>query len=184
MSRVLIYLLRRDLRLADNPVFHEIARLHSQSQKPFTHLIPLYVFPAGQIEVSGFLSSDSDRSPYKEARSSVGGFWRCGRLRARFLAESVWDLKTGLQGIGSDLVIRVGTVQDAVRSILDGFKDSNDVEVQSLWITSEEGWEERQEERQLKKLMEENEKEFELFPDEKYYINEYVLAIRTKPTHY
>jgi deoxyribodipyrimidine photo-lyase len=105
-------------------------------------------------------------------------------LRARFLAESVWDLKTGLQGIGSDLVIRVGTVQDAVRSILDGFKDSNDVEVQSLWITSEEGWEERQEERQLKKLMEENEKEFELFPDEKYYINEYVLAIRTKPTNY
>ena len=172
MSRVLIYLLRRDLRLADNPVFHEIARLHSQSQKQFTHLIPLYVFPAAQVEVSGFLSSDSERSPYKEARSSVGGFWRCGRLRAKFLAESVWDVKKDLQGIGSDLVIRVGTVQDAVQSILDGFRDSNGVEVHGVWMTSEEGWEEKQEEEQVKRLMGENDKEYELFPDEKYYINE------------
>lgn len=184
MSRVLIYLLRRDLRLADNPVFHEIARLHSQSQKPFTHLIPLYVFPAEQIEVSGFLSSDSERSPYKEARSSVGGFWRCGRLRAKFIAESVWDLKKDLEGVGSDLVIRVGAVQDAVQSILDGLKDQNDVEVHGVWMTSEEGWEEKQQEKHVKMLMQNGGKEFELFADEKYYINEYELTVQSKQPEY
>lgn len=172
MSRVLIYLLRRDLRLADNPVFHEIARLHSQSQQPFSHLIPLYVFPAEQIEVSGFLSSDSERSPYKEARSSVTGFWRCGRLRAKFIAESVWDLKKDLESVGSDLVIRVGAVQDAVRSILDGFQERNDVEVHGVWMTAEEGWEEKQQERHVQRMMQQEDKEFELFDDEKYYINE------------
>lgn len=175
MSRVLIYLLRRDLRLADNPVFHEIARLNSQSQKPFSHLIPLYVFPAEQIEVSGFLSSDSERSPYKEARSQVGGFWRCGRLRSKFLAESVWDLKKDLQGIGSDLEIRVGAVQDAVRSIVDGFKEQSDVEVHGVWMTGEEGWEEKQQEKHIKRIMDREGREFELFTDEKYYVNEYVI---------
>lgn len=176
MSRVLIYLLRRDIRLADNPVFHEIARLHSQSHRPFSHLIPLYVFPAEQIEVSGFLSSDAERSPCKDARSSVSGFWRCGRLRAKFIAESVWDLKKDLESIGSGLVIRVGAVQDAVRSILDGFKERSDVEVHGVWMTGEEGWEEQQQEKQVKKLMEQENKEFELFSDEKYYINEYEAA--------
>ena len=172
MSRVLIYLLRRDLRLADNPVFHELARLHSQSQRPFSHLLPVYVFPAEQVEVSGFLSSDEERSPYKEARSQVGGFWRCGRLRAKFLAESVWDLKKDLESIGSGLEIRVGAVQDAVRSILDGFKDQSDVEVHGVWMTAEEGWEEKQEEKHVERLMEQEGKDFRIFLDEKYYINE------------
>jgi deoxyribodipyrimidine photo-lyase len=173
MSRVLIYLLRRDLRLADNPVFHEIARLNSQSQKPFSHLIPLYVFPAEQIEVSGFLSSDAERSPYKEARSSVGGFWRCGRLRSKFIAESVWDLKKDLESIGSGLEIRVGAVQDAIRSILDGFQEHNDMEVHGVWMTSEEGWEEQQQEKEVNLLMDQEKKDFRLIKDEKYYINEY-----------
>ena len=141
ISRVLVYLLRRDLRLADNPVFHDIARLNSQSQKPFTHLLPVYVFSADQVEVSGFLSSDEERSPYKEARSAIGGFWRCGRLRSKFVAESVWDLKKDLQSIGSGLEIRVGAVQDAVRSVLDGFRSRDGFEVHGLWMTSEEGWE-------------------------------------------
>ena len=72
-NRILIYLLRRDLRLADNPIFHELARLNSQSKKPFTHLLPVYVFPAQQVEVSGFVA-DGESSPYPEARSKVGGF--------------------------------------------------------------------------------------------------------------
>lgn len=176
MSRVLIYLLRRDLRLADNPIFHEIARLHSQSQRPFSHLLPVYVFPAEQVEVSGFLASDAERSPYKEARSQVGGFWRCGRLRAKFLAESVWDLKKDLESVGSGLEIRVGAVQDAMRSILDGFKERGDVDVHGVWMTAEEGWEEKQQERHVERLMEQEDKEFRLFTDEKYYIDEYVAT--------
>lgn len=180
MSRVLIYLLRRDLRLADNPIFHEIARLNSQSQKPFTHLLPVYVFPAAQVETSGFLD-DGQRSPYKEARSPVGGFWRCGRIRAKFLAESVWDLKQDLGDVGSGLEIRVGTLRDAVRSILDGFREQ-EVDVHGLWMTSEEGWEEKQEERQVKRLMDQNGGEFKLWTDEKYFVDEWVQTLRLRLT--
>lgn len=170
--RVLIYLLRRDLRLADNPIFHEIARINSQSQQPFTHLLPVYVFPAEQIEVSGFLSSDDQQSPYQQARSRAGGFWRCGRLRAKFIAESVWDLKKDLQRIGSGLEIRVGPVRDVVKSLLEGFRDRSDAEVHGLWMTSEEGWEEQQEEKQVKQLMDREDKEFKLWTDEKYFVDE------------
>ena len=84
---VLIYVLRRDLRLDDNPVFHEISRLYLSKKAQFTHVLPLYVFNASQIEVAGF--STGSRSPYPEARSAVGKFWRCGPHRARFLCESV-----------------------------------------------------------------------------------------------
>ena len=172
-SRILVYLLRRDLRLADNPIFNEIARLNKQSQKPFTHLLPVYVFPAEQIEVSGFLASSSDRSPYPETRSQVGGFWRCGRLRAKFIAESVWVLKRDLESVGSGLIVRVGTVRDAVKSILDGYRNQNDVEVSGLWMTSEEGWEELYQERYVKQLIKEEGKEFKIWADEKYFVDEY-----------
>lgn len=171
-SKVLIYLLRRDLRLADNPIFHEIGRLNSQSQKPFTHLLPVYVFPAAQVEVSGFLSSDDKRSPYKEARSQVGGFWRCGRIRAKFLAESVWDLKNDLAKIGSGLEIRVGPLQDVVKSLLDGFKQQDGVEVHGLWMTGEEGWEEKLEENQVRKLMAREDRDFKIWTDEKYFVDD------------
>lgn len=178
---MLIYLLRRDLRLADNPVLHEIARLNSQSQKPFSHLLPVYVFPAHQVEVSGFLESDEAKSPYKEARSQVGGFWRCGRLRAKFIAESVWGLKGDLESIGSGLEIRVGAVKDAVQSILDGFRNRDDVEVHGLWMTSEEGWEEVYEEKYVKQLMNQEDKEFQLWTDEKYFVDEYELLTKKSP---
>ena len=173
-SRVLIYLLRRDLRLADNPVFHEIARLNAQSHKPFTHLLPVYVFPADQIEVKGFLSSSAEPSPYVEARSRVGGFWRCGKLRATFIAESVWDLKVDLEKIGSGLAIRVGPLREVVKSLLDGYRDRKDAEVHGLWMTSEEGWEEKQEESDVQHMLQTEEKEFKLWTDEKYFIDEYV----------
>ena len=172
MSRVLIYLLRRDLRLADNPIFHEIARLNSQSQKPFTHFLPIYIFPANQVEVSGFLSSSDKQSPYKEARSNVAGFWRCGRIRAKFLAESVWDLKKDLSDIGSGLEIRVGSVKDAVSEVLEGLKAQEGVDVHGVWMTSEEGWEEKQEERQVERLVEKAGGEFKLWTDEKYFVDE------------
>jgi deoxyribodipyrimidine photo-lyase len=174
-SRVLIYLLRRDLRLADNPVFHEIFKVSQQSKHPFTHVLPLYVFPAQQIEVSGFLASPNARSPYPEARSQHGKFWRCGARRATFLAESVWDLKTALEGIGSGLTIRVGMVTDVIRHLLEHFGKSSATEVFGVWMTSEEGIEEKQEERGVREAVEAEGKEFRLWIDEKYYVDEYVL---------
>ena len=173
ISRVLIYIVRRDLRLADNPVFNEIAQLHSQSQKPFTHVLPVFAFSPHQIEISGFLSSSQERSPYPEARSQVGGFWRCGRLRAKFVAESVWDLKQDLESVGSGLEVRVGHLQDVVKSILDGYRDRSDVEIHGCWMTEEEAWEEEEEEARVRELMTEKDMEFKLWADEKYYIHDH-----------
>ena len=169
--RVLIYLLRRDLRFADNPILHEISKTFRQSQHPFTHLLPVYVFAAQQVEVSGFLSSDSDRSPYPEARSNVAGFWRCGPHRTKFLAESIWDLKKSLGGVGSGLEIRVGMVGQVVKDMLDGFQKSS-TEVVGVWMTSEEGVEEAAEEHDVRKAAEGAKAQFRLWTDEKYYVDE------------
>ncbi|CAH0392350.1 unnamed protein product [Bemisia tabaci] len=169
--KILIYLLRRDLRVHDNPIFHKLTSMSSQANAPFTHLLPLYVFPAHQIEVSGFLSSSDEKSPYPEARSKVGKFWRCGQLRAKFLAETVWDLKQNLETIGSGLEIRVGMLHDVVKQLVEGFK-SKGVQVKGLWMTSEEGYEEKAEERQVRKIIVNAGGDFHLWKDEKYFIDD------------
>ncbi|KAK5128990.1 hypothetical protein LTR85_000323 [Meristemomyces frigidus] len=176
--RVLIYLIRRDLRVADNPILHELARLHAQSQKPFTHVLPVFVFPADQIEVSGFLSSEKEQSPYPEARSQVGGFWRCGRLRAKFLAESVWDTKRDLESLGSGLEVRVGTTKDAVQSIVDGYRERSDTEIHGIWMTGEDAWEEYEDEEEVKDLMDQRDVEYKLWTDEKYFIDDRDLPFK------
>lgn len=179
-SNILIYVLRRDLRLEDNPVFHEIA---SSSHHGFTHLLPVYAFAAQQIEFSGFIPSSSPaKSPYPEARSPVGGFWRCGPHRAKFLAESVADLKESLRGVGSDLEIRVGMVGEVVSKLIDGFNESDESTVGAVWMTSEEGVEERREEKDVKRTCAENGVDFRLFGDEKYFIDELVGLVSLPTT--
>ena len=168
--RVLIYLLRRDLRLADNPIFTEVSRIFQQSQNLYTHFLPIYVFAAQQIEVSGFLS-ESEHSPFPEARSNVAGFWRCGHHRAKFLAESVWDLKKSLHETGSGLEIRVGLVGQVIDGLLNAFKKEN-TDVVAVWMTGEEGVEEKREERDVKKAAERAGTEFTLWTDGKYYVDD------------
>ena len=175
-SKILVYLLRRDLRFADNPIFYEIIKAHQQSHHKYTHLLPIYIFPAQQVEISGFLSSPEDKSPYPEARSQVGGFWRCGQHRAKFLAESVYDLKTTLNGAGSGLEVRVGMVGEVVKKLLDAYnKDDSQEEVVGVWMTGEEGVEERTEERDVEQICSSHDTELKIWPDEKYFIDEYVL---------
>ena len=177
--KTLIYLLRRDLRTTDNPILHEVSRLFQQSQHPFTHLLPVYVFPADQIEVSGFLHDQTAKCPYPEARSYVGGFWRCGPHRAKFVAESVWDLKRQLEDLGSGLEIRVGRLHNVFSDILKQLKDGSSkqnaestTEVSGVWMTAEEGTEEKQEEEDVRKVAEQSGVEFRLWQDEKYLVDE------------
>jgi deoxyribodipyrimidine photo-lyase len=165
-ENVLIYVLRRDLRLDDNPVFHEIARLYLSGKARFTHVLPLYVFNARQIEVSGFFTGS--RSPYPEARSRVGKFWRCGPHRARFLCESVWGLKQTLESVRSGLCIRAGSLPDVVRCAL----DSLGAEVMGVWMTADVTPEELEDEESVRAVVEAMGKEFRLFRDEKYFIDE------------
>lgn len=184
-EKVLVYLIRRDLRLADNPILHEVSRIaaglgpspspssSSSPPPPFTHLLPVYVFPADQIEVSGFLASPLLDSPYKEARSQVAGFWRCGANRAKFLAESVWDLKGDLERVGSGLQVRVGTIRDAVEKMLEDYQSRRDeVEISGLWMTEEYGVEEKREERHVRRACRARGVDFRAWKDEKYLIHE------------
>lgn len=173
--RVLVYILRRDLRVRDNPIFHEVSKLASQSHVPFTHLLPIYIFSAQQIEVSGFLAPGQAKSPYPEARSPVGGFWRCGHQRARFLAESVWDVKTQLEKLGSSLHLRVGTVADVTRDLLEKMGG----QVGEVWLTSEEGVEEKREERDVRNAVKQAGAKFRLWKDEKYLIDDDDVPFRS-----
>ena len=175
VSKVLIYVLRRDLRVSDNPILHFLS---AQKDHGFTHLLPLYVFAAQQIEVSGFMPEDaSAKSVYPEARSSVGGFWRCGPYRAKFLSESVWDLKRNLEKVGSGLCIRVGMVGEVIKGMVVAFDKGQDIKVGGVWMTSEEGVEEKREERSVKIACEEAGIQYQLWGDEKYLIDEYVASL-------
>lgn len=190
-TNILIYVLRNDLRYTDNPVLHEIQKSYDASTADFTHVLPIYVFPSHQVEVSGFIPLSDDaastpKSPYPEARSKVAGFWRCGPHRAKFLAESVWDLKNTLEQKESCLVIRVGKVTDVLRDIfnhLDGAEDpsgkahtaSAKRQVVGVWMTKAYGFEEDQEADAIQSVVEKAGAQFRHFTDEKYYIHEYVL---------
>jgi deoxyribodipyrimidine photo-lyase len=196
--RILLYIIRRDVRLSDNPIFasaaHHITRNDdSDSAKrsrddsltsehrgaSFTHLLPVYIFPANQIEISGFLSSSSTQSPYPEARSQVARLWRTGPHRARFIAEGVWDLKGNLEGLGcgSGLDLKVGKTGDVVKSILEYYSDKDGAmgDVTGIWMTEDESPEEKDEERAVKTIADQNGVEFKLWADEKYYIDECVI---------
>lgn len=206
--RVLLYILRRDVRLADNPIFHA-ASLNFQKTntytKPvngpdthirndcfipdqdfpsFTHLLPVYLFPARQVEVSGFIPDPDTESPYPQATSQVAGFWRTGHHRAKFMAEGAWDLKEKLRklGCGLDLQIRVGKAGEMVQDILQWYKNEKDAgrinaEVAGIWMTAHEGQEEKDDEEDVKRIADEGDVPLKLWADEKYYIDEWVTFI-------
>lgn len=50
-EKVLIYLFRNDLRVADYPVLDYLASV----DHGFTYLLPVYVFPALQMNLSEFI---------------------------------------------------------------------------------------------------------------------------------
>ena len=166
---ILIYVLRHDLRLADNPVFHAVS-----SQHHITHLVPLFVLNPVQYEVSGFVSGEdkhggSGKSPFPEARSRLGKFWRCGPYRAKFLAESLFDLKGDLREAGSGLIIRIGKTEEVVKGIVDALSGSGS-HVQAVCMTKDCAYEEIQEERAIKRSLPQD-VNFRVFDDESTLIH-------------
>ncbi|KAI9674613.1 MAG: hypothetical protein M1829_003695 [Trizodia sp. TS-e1964] len=178
-SRILIYLLRRDLRLADNPIFHALSVHAQQSSQSYTHLLPIYIFPATQIEISGFLIPGA-QSPYPVARSAVAGFWRCGPFRAKFVAEAVWELKEALMGLGSGLDVKVGSVGDVLRGVIEGVhsEKGKGSKVVGVWMTGEEGVEEKREERDILMVAREQGIKVKVWTDEKYLIDDRDLPFK------
>ncbi|ROW16499.1 hypothetical protein VPNG_02899 [Cytospora leucostoma] len=166
-SNILIYLLRHDLRLSDNPIFH---RLATHDDHGFTHLLPVYIVPAHQVQVSGFIKNGSP-CPYPEARASVSKVWRTGPHRAKFLAQSLWDLKESLESVDSGLVLRVGLLSDVVEGLIDGLQQ-NQENVGAVWMTSEEGVEECREQEAVSSICKKFDTDFLLWDDEKYYVDD------------
>lgn len=86
---ILLAVLRSDLRLTDNQIFHLAAESLSSSatqsanfRKPITHFLPIYVFDQRAVEVGG-LPGIKKAGDGQEARTRTAGFWRCGEHRLR-----------------------------------------------------------------------------------------------------
>lgn len=166
-SNVLIYIVRHDLRVSDNPILHHLA---STSDHGFTHILPLHVLLPHQIEVSGFLKQGT-QSPFPEARGEVGHYWRCGPHRAKFIAQSIWNLKDNLEKLGSDLTIRIGTYGDILKTLVGGLRE-NGISVGGVWTIGEEGFEEKRDERIISKTCSSLDVNFRIWVDEKYFVDE------------
>ncbi|KAI1079584.1 cryptochrome [Whalleya microplaca] len=171
---VLIYLVRRDLRVSDNPILHHLA---STPDHGFTHVLPLFVVLPHQMEVSGFLK-EGNKSPFPEARSAVGGYWRCGPHRAKFIAQSIWNLKDNLEKLGNGLTIRIGKYDQVLTKIVDGLRQK-DLDVGGVWTIGEEGTEERQDEKAVSEACSSLKIDFKLWVDEKYFVDDRDLKIET-----
>ncbi|CAH0996615.1 Cryptochrome DASH [Emticicia aquatica] len=82
----IIFWFRNDLRLHDNEALIEATKAGN--------VIPVYIFDERQ-----FLNTPL-------------GFKRTGAFRTKFLIESVENLRTNLQSIGSDLIIKIGKPEE------------------------------------------------------------------------
>ncbi|KAI0201773.1 cryptochrome [Astrocystis sublimbata] len=166
-TNVLVYLVRHDLRVADNPI---LDRLASSTDHGFTHLLPVYVLPPYQIEVSGFLK-DGEKSPFPEAKGELSGFWRCGPHRARFIAQAIWNFKDNLKALENDLIIRIGQPQEVLNNIVEGLKQ-HQKNVGAVWMIAEEGYEEQREEKNMAEACSNLGIDLQLWVDEKYFIDD------------
>ncbi|KAF9871535.1 cryptochrome dash [Colletotrichum karsti] len=173
-TNILIYLLRHDLRIADNPIFHHLA---TTSDHGFTHVLPVYIFPAHQIEISGLIR-DGSKSPYPEARSEIGNFWRCGPHRTKFIAHAVWDVKKSLEEVGSGLCLRAGMFGDVINALLQGFADKKQ-KVGAVWMTAEEAVEEKKDEKAVSSACSKHGASFKTWLDEKYFIDDRDLGLKS-----
>jgi deoxyribodipyrimidine photo-lyase len=82
-DRTILVWFRNDLRIHDNEILLEAMRKADK-------ILPVYCF-----------------DPYY-FQTNVSGNSKTGSLRARFLLESVADLRKNLRSIGGELIIRVG----------------------------------------------------------------------------
>ena len=100
MKRRAIVWFRQDLRLHDNEALSTALRMAEE-------VVPVYIF---------------DERVFKgETRL---GLPKTGKHRARFILESVADLRKNLQGIGGELVIRVGRPETILAEMAQQIKAS------------------------------------------------------------
>lgn len=116
---------RNELRVRDN----EILFRAKESSKD---LIPIYIFDERQFSTTRF------------------GFKKTGAFRAKFLLESVGELKQSLQELGSDLVVRVGKPEVIILEL------AQQVSAEAVYFSEESTDEELTVERNLKRALHEH----------------------------
>ncbi|KOS22411.1 putative cryptochrome DASH [Escovopsis weberi] len=166
-EKIALYLLNKDLRVSDNSILHYLA---IDKDHGFTRILPVYVWNPVQIETSGFLAPN-EQSPYPEARSKVGGFWRTGPHRVNFTAEAVWNLKINLEQLGSGLIQRIGKPAEVVRHLIDHY-EKQDPTIGAVWLTAGYATEEVKDQKALEKLCIRKEIDYKEWKDEKYLIDD------------
>ncbi len=98
-KRVIVWF-RQDLRLHDNEALQDALK-HGEE------VIPVYVFDERVF---------NGRTRY--------GFRRTGKYRAKFIIESVQELRQSLQKLGSELIVRVGKPEEEIFAIAEQAKTS------------------------------------------------------------
>lgn len=149
---VLICLLRLDLRIHDNPLFYyahqtpkpivstaektvDLSKLEDEALLGSTadYLLPVFVFDEREMELSG-LPGYQRKGP--EARTKEYGFWKTGGFRTRFVSESVYDVRSRLRSVGSDLLIRFGMPEDVIHNLVQAFQ-AEGTHVEGVWMQKE-----------------------------------------------
>jgi deoxyribodipyrimidine photo-lyase len=100
MKRCAIVWFRQDLRVHDNEALTNALRMGDS-------VLPVYIF--------------DERTFKGETRF---GFPKTGRFRAKFILESVADLRENLRALGSDLVVRVGRPETILSELAQEVKAS------------------------------------------------------------
>ncbi|EPQ30218.1 uncharacterized protein PFL1_02334 [Pseudozyma flocculosa PF-1] len=161
---ILICLLRLDLRVHDNALFYyahqqpkpilssggktvDLSQLEDEALLGSTsdYLLPVFVFDEREMELSG-LPGYKRKGP--EARTRHYGFWKTGGFRTRFISESVYDLRSRLRDVGSDLMIRFGMPEDVVCNLVNALQANGDY-VEGVWMQKEMTYPETEIESQI-----------------------------------
>ncbi|KAN0060674.1 hypothetical protein ACQY0O_007332 [Thecaphora frezii] len=165
---ILICLLRLDLRVNDNALFYyaheqpkpilsngnktvDLSQLEDEALLGSTsdYLLPVFVFDEREMELSG-LPGYQRKGP--EARTRHYGFWKTGGFRTRFISESVYDLRSRLRELGSDLLIRFGTPEDVICNLVHALRANGDY-VEGVWMQKEMTYPETEIETQIVKKL-------------------------------
>jgi len=107
---------RTDLRLDDNPVLAEVQKLKEKGR--IEAVLPVYFLDPRNFGTTKY------------------GNLKTGPFRAKFLLECLKDLKSGLQSIGSDLLIQVGRPEKELPKLVAGCQSS--VVLTEQQVTDEE----------------------------------------------
>jgi len=96
-GKTILVWFRKDLRIHDNEILTEAVRRGDS-------IIPVYCFDPRQFELTSFNTN------------------KTGLIRARFLLESVSDLRKSFQAAGGDLIIRVGNPESILPELVTKYK--------------------------------------------------------------